>query len=244
MTSSADISRYDREERAARTTARLLAAGLFVVVLGAVVAFSVYTLRRDARSELPRSGALSSSATPSGMGPVAGADLGRYLETAGEAVAAATGDRVAVVSLAAYRTEAEARRVVSDLAVVSFLVALPGRPAAVTADLGRWVDDQKAAARAERDEIEGLIPTVDDPAFKTFYADEVARLTKAIDSITPEVVFAVAVRGPVARLQALRSEPAVRVIEVAPTDVGTEPELRGVRPEETTVAGEPAFRPL
>ena len=48
MSFSADRRRPERHERAARTTARLLAIGLFVVVLGAGVAFSVYTERRDA----------------------------------------------------------------------------------------------------------------------------------------------------------------------------------------------------
>ena len=152
MSFSADIRRHDREDRAARTTARLLAAGLFVVVLGAVVAFSVYTVRRDARSDEPaRSEALSTSPAESGVGPVPGADLGRYLETARQVLSEATGDRVAVVSLTSYKTEAEARRVVGDLPVVSLLVALPGRPPAAAAERGRRVDDQKAAEWAERD---------------------------------------------------------------------------------------------
>ncbi len=209
MTFSADIGRHDRDDRAARTTARLLAAGLFVVVLGAVVAFSVYTVRRDARLDEPAAtGALSASPAENGAGPRPGVDVERYLATTRQALATATGERVAVVSLGSYGTEAEARKVTGDLPVVSLLVALPGRPPAATVDLGRWVDEQKAAERAERDEVQQLIPTVDDPAFKTFYADEVARLTKAIDSITPEVVFAVAVRAPVTRLQAVRWAPA------------------------------------
>ncbi len=48
MSFSADRRRPEGHERAARTTARLLATGLFVVVVGAVVVFSVYTVRRDA----------------------------------------------------------------------------------------------------------------------------------------------------------------------------------------------------
>ena len=89
-----------------------------------------------------------------------------------------------------------------------------------------------------------LIPTVDDPGFKEFYAEEVARLDRAVESTRPDVVFAVAVPAPAPRLQALRSNPDVRLVDVGPADLGTDPKLRGLRPEETRTAAEPATRPL
>ena len=236
------------DRRAARNTARLLAAGLVMAVLGAVVAFSVYSVRRDGGSgdpAPPGSDALPGVATEDGVGPQPGADLGAYLEASRRSVAAGgTGDRVAVVSMKRYRTDADARRVVADLPVVTLLVALPGRPPAATSDVARWIDDQKAADRAERDEIRKLIPTVDDPSFKQFYTEEVARLDKAIASTPTDVVFGVVVRAAPPRLQALAASPDVRMVDVARADPGSEASYRGIRPEETTIAGDPATRPL
>ena len=89
------------------------------------------------------------AATPpgDGVGPRAGTELGPYLEASGRALAAATGEVVAVVSLSSYKTEADTRKVAGDLPVVSLLVALPGRPPGATVDAGRWVDDQTAVER-------------------------------------------------------------------------------------------------
>ena len=89
-----------------------------------------------------------------------------------------------------------------------------------------------------------LIPTVDDPALNDFYAEEVGRLDRALESPRPEVVFAVAVRAPAPRLQALRSNADVRLVDVGPGDLGADPKLRGLRPGETRTTGEPATRPL
>ena len=229
--------------RAARRTARFLGTSTFVFVVGAVVAFSVYDVRRDSGSA-----GVSTSGGPStesaAVGPLPGADLGPYLEATKQAVATATGDRLAVVSLKAYRTEADARKVVGDLPVVSLLVALPGRTPATTTDLPRWINDQKAAERAERDEIKNLIPTVDDPSFKKFYTDEVARLDKAINAVPANLVFAVVVRGPAPRLQALAASADVRMVDVAPGEPGADAQYRGIRPEETAIASEPSTRPV
>ena len=236
--------RDDGDSRAARNTARLLAAGVFVAVLGAVVAFSVYTVRNDDGSGGPRSGAVPEAASADGLGPVVGTDLGPYLETARGALATATGEQAAVVSFPGYKTEAEMKRILGDLPVVSMLVALPGRPPASTANLPGWINEQKASERAERDEIRKLIPTVDDPSFKKFYTEEVARLDKAIDSVPPNLIFAAVVRAPAPRLQALGSSPDVRMVDVARTRLAADAAYRGVRPEETAVAGEPSTRPL
>jgi len=244
---SADMrGQRDDGGRAARRTARFLGTSVFVFVFGAVVAFSVYSVRSDAgsRGSAPAGLGGSGTATADGVGPLPGADLGPYLETTRRAVAGATGERLAVVSLKAYRTEADARKVAGDLPVVSLLVALPGRPPATTADLARWIDEQKGAERAERDEIKKLIPTVDDPAFKKFYTDEVARLDKAINAVPANLVFGFVVRAAPPRLQALVASADVRMVDVAGGDLGADARYRGVRPEEATTAGEPSTRPL
>ena len=236
----------DRHRR--RTTARFLVAGLVLAVLGAVVAFGVYTVGRDGGSgNSPSAGSdtLPRGAEENGIGPQPGADLPAYLEASRRSVAAGgTGERVAVVSMKEYKTEADARRVVGDLPVVALLVALPGRQPDVTSDVAAWIGEQQAADRAERDEIKKLIPTVDDPSFKKFYADEVARLDQAIASTPRNVVFGVVVRAAPVRLQALAASADVRMVDVARRDPGADASYRGVRPEETTIAGEPATRPL
>ena len=230
--------------RAARRTARFLGTSVFVFVFGAVVAFSVYNVRR-ASPDGASAGSEALSVPPeNAVGPPPGADLGPYLEATRQAVATAVGERLAVVSLKAYRTEADARKVVGDLPVVSLLVALPGRAPAATADLGRWVDEQKAAERAERDEIKKLIPTVEDPSFKKFYTDEVARLDKTINAVPPNLVFGVVVRALPPRLQALAASGDVRMVDVAPGETGAGTQYRGIRPEETAIASEPSARPL
>ena len=242
--------RDDRDHRAARATARLLAAGLFVAVLGAVVAFSVYTVRSDGGTDADTDGAapaptaVPDGATADGIGPPPGADLNAYLDAARAALGSARGEQAAVVSLRSYRTEADARKAVGELPVASLLVALPGGLPAVTSEPARWLEEQKAAQRAEREEIRKILPTVNDPAFKAFYNEELARLDKAIRSVPTDVVFGVVVRGAPPRLQALAASPDVRVVDVARASLAGEPRYRGVRPEETTVAGQPPTRPV
>ena len=89
---------------------------------------------RTATPSPPGAGAAApaAAATPpaDGVGPLAGAELGPYLETSRRALAVATGEVVAVVSLTSYRTEADARWVVGDVPVLWLPVALPGRPRA------------------------------------------------------------------------------------------------------------------
>jgi hypothetical protein len=176
-------------------------------------------------------------------------ELGPYSETRKTALAQASGDRVAVVSLADYHTEADARAVAGGIEVLALLAAAPGgQPAVVTGDIATWVNSQTSDARAERDEIQKLIPTVrDDPEFQRFYRAEVERLNSLISRIRPngELVFAVVVRGPVPALQELANKPEVRLVDIGPTaDPGPKPVYRGLRPEETEKANEPNTRPV
>lgn len=238
-------------ERKARLTLTLFAASLAVLVIGLVVFFTVRTLRND---DDPVSG--PGVTTPEeaaravgGIGPPPGVDLGTYVETRKAALAQATGDRVAVVSLSEYSTAANARELVGSAEVLALLAAAPGgQPALVTGDIAGWVDSQTADARAERDEIQKLIPTVrGDPEFQSFYRSEVDRLDNLIDSIDPEgdLVFGVVVRAPAPFLQELGSRGEVRLVDVGPSaDPGPRPTYRGIRPEETVKANEPNTRPL
>lgn len=242
---------YDeRDEQAARWTVRFLAVALFVAVLSATVLVSLFRLD-DAPAPAPAArGPVETVTTlppPAEIGPVQGVELAGYVSGRKAALAAADEERVAVVSLAKYSTQAQARALVGSLPVVALLVAPPGiGPTVVTGDLAAWATAETAATRAERDEISKLIPTVGDPAFKAFYTEEVARLDKALRSFAPDsaMVFGVVVHGPSAGLQALGARSEVRLVDVG--DMATpapDAIYRGVRPEETAKANDPPLRP-
>ncbi|MGI8810017.1 MAG: hypothetical protein ACR2KK_19665 [Acidimicrobiales bacterium] len=240
----------DGDERAARWTLRFLAVAVFVAVLAVTVFVSLSMVNKSDPSPSARTGPVETVTTvppPPEVGPKQGTDLAPYVTSRKAALAAARDERVAVVSLTKYTTQAQAKTLLGATPIVSLLVAPPGiGPAVVTGDLATWVKTQTAATAAERDEIKKLIPTVTDPAFKTFYAQEVARLDKALANFAPTsaMVFGVVVKAPAAALQALGGKAEVRLVDVADTAVPTpETVYRGLRPEEVAKAGEPALRP-
>jgi hypothetical protein len=251
-------SRDDRaSERAARLTLTCLAASFAVLVVGVVVFFTVRTLREEAgglttpaaEDQVPLAPTPEEAARiVGGIGPPPGGDVVTYITSRKEALAAATGDRVAVVSLAKYQTEARARAAVGSAEILHLLAAAPGgQPATVTGGLSAWVAVQTNEARLERDEIQKLIPTVDDAQFKDFYRKEVERLNKLLAGIQPssELVFAVVVRAPAPVLRELGNKAEVRLVDVGPSaDPEPKPNYRGLRPEETSKANEPNTRPV
>ncbi|MFN2506978.1 MAG: hypothetical protein ABR540_22660 [Acidimicrobiales bacterium] len=240
-------------ERQARLTLTLLAASFAVLIVGLVVFFSVRSIRQgdnDGReSPSPVIGAEGSSPVFGGLGPLPGADLAAYTESRREALASATGDRVAVVSLTAYMAENRARATVGGAEVLALLAAPPGgQPSVVIGDLDDWVASHTAEARAERDELQKLIPTVtDDPTFESFYRAEVDRLNAVISgiSVDGDLIFAVVVRAPATVLRDLADNADVRLVDVSGgDDAAAEDEYRGIRPEETETVNEPSLRPL
>ena len=241
----------DGEERAARWTLRFLAAGAFVAVLGITVFVSLSMLH-DQREAAPTVSTapvetVTTLPPPPEVGPAPGTDLPGYLTTRKAALAAIKDDRVAVVSLAKYSTQAQAKALVGTAPILSLLVAPPGTaPAVVTGDLAAWANTQTAATTAERDEIKKLLPTVTDPSFKSFYTAEVARLEKALKGFAPDsaMVFGVVVKAPAAALQALGARPDVRLVDVAESaSLPPSAVYRGLRPEEVAKANDPAMRP-
>ena len=241
----------DRDERAARWTVRFLAVALFVAVVGGALVFSLNALGDDAPAgpaAARSSDTVPTVPAPPELGPPQGVDVAGYVAGRKAALAAARDERVAVVSLAKYSTQAQARALVGSLPVVALLVAPPGLgPSVVVGDLAAWTRTQTEATRTERDEIKKLIPTVTDPAFKTFYIQEVDRLDKALKNFAPEsaMVFGVVVRGPAPALQALGARPEVRLVDVGETAVDDPKAVyRGLRPEEQTKANDPPLRPV
>ena len=237
----------DRDHVEAVWTARFLGVALFVLVVGATFALTVYLQKPDGSGEAEVTESTVPEAEAS-IGPVAGTAVPAYIGDRKLVLASAQGERVAVVSLAAYASEADARTAVGSLPVVGFIVAAPGaNPVTVTSGLDVWAREQAKVDEAERNEIKSLIPTVDDPNFKKFYEQEVVRLDKAIANVSPTspVVFAVIVRGPSPDLQALGAKPGVRLVDVGLTAQTTpDTAFRGLRPEETEKAGLPPNRPV
>ncbi len=240
---------------AARRVLRLFAVAVFVVVVGAVFAFTATRGRDDPPQASSPSGRTTATDPASGassdgsIGPLVGADVGAYIEARRQALtAAAPGEGVAVVSLEGYKSEAEARAAVGSVKVEALLAAAPGaHPSVVTDGLEAWTKRQRQADESERAEIRKLLPTVDDPVFKEFYESEVVRLDTAIASVSPtsEIVFGLVVRGPTDALKALGDAPGVRLVDVGlPVAAGSGALFQGLRPEETTKVGQPATRPV
>lgn len=241
----------DRDERAAVWTARAFYAAVFVALICGAVFVSLWSIRDDAPAAKsvppPVVETVTTLPPATEVGPAPGTEVPAYVTARKAALAATREERVAVVSLAKYSTQAQVKTLLGTNPVVALLVAPAGTaPAVVTGDLAAWSKAQTAATQSERDEIKKLIPTVDDPAFKTFYTQEVARLEKALKAFDPNsaMVFGAVVKAPAPALQALGAKAGVRLVDVADTATPTpEPVFRGLRPEETAKANEPPLRP-
>ena len=240
----------DDDDRAARRTVRFLAVALFVAVACVAVFLTLNAIRGGSSEPAapPRVvETVTTLAPPPEVGPAPGTELAAYVTARKAALTANAEERVAVVSLAKYSTQAQAKALAGTNAVVALLVAPAGvGPAVVTGDLAAWSKEQTAAATAERDEIKKLIPTVTDPAFKTFYTNEVARLDKALRNFAPTsaMVFGMVVKAPAAALKTLGAKAEVRLVDLAPTAAPPADTIyRGLRPEETAKANEPPLRP-
>lgn len=241
----------DRDERAAVWTARAFYAAVFIAVVCGAIFLSLWSIHDDepAAKNVPPPvvETVTTLAPPTAVGPAPGTELPGYVSARKAVLAANREERLAVVSLAKYSTQAQVKTLVGTNPVVALLVAPAGTaPAVVTGDLAVWAKAQTATTQSERDEIKKLIPTVDDPAFKTFYTQEVTRLDKALKAFDPNsaMVFGVVVKAPAAALQALGAKAEVRLVDLADTATPTnDPVFRGLRPEETAKANEPPLRP-
>jgi hypothetical protein len=230
---------------------RVLAAALAVVLL---LGFGVAALIAHGRvdngsSPTPGLGAQVSGGAVAAIGPLTGTEVRAYVADRQAALQQAKGVRVAVVSLARYMTEAQAKTAVGSGATVALVAAAPGgTPSVVRGSIGDWVDQQKDSAKADRDETQQLLKNgVDDPEFETFYKSEVARLTRLIDGIKPDapLVFAVVVRAPATTLQRLTGSPDIRLVDVGSSgQVSGRAQFRGLRPEETAQVNQDAPRPF
>ena len=177
------------------------------------------------------------------VGPLPGATLDAYERSAGRRLSEARGRQTAVVSFSRYLTEGDARQVVPN--ATALLVAAPHGSPRLTGDLAAWAEEERAAAEAEKAELESLIPTVDDPAFATQYRRDIDRLERLLERIDPQgrIVFGAVVEEDAAELRLIAKDGAVRLVDVALADAGEITTFRGIRPEERDVANEPPTRP-
>lgn len=219
--------RADSRESARVLRNLIAAAGVFVV--GALVV--VFT-----SSDGEEGDAVSA-------GPPFGAVVADYVSERHERLDEIEGPVRAVVSFTTYLSDQGAREVVGG-DVERWLVAAPGAAPRVTDDPGTWRREFAAAAREEAAELEALIPTVEDEEFLAQYRADVDRaqeLAEALEAGDP-VVYGVVITADAAALHRLRREMEVRLVD--PVDPEARGEIRGLRPEETAVVGEPAERPL
>jgi hypothetical protein len=219
-------------------------AVIAALVLAALLAY----VRRDKGSPQEFFKADKAGEPVRSIGPLKGAELTGYIKLRQKALASTSSPRLAVISLDRYTTEREARSAVGNSEVVALIAAPPGGGSGVVdRDLKTWADQQREAAKTERDEFQRLLPTVDDAEFKAQYQAEIARLSALVDRVSPSgpVVFAVTVRAPAERLKELAKSPGIRLVDVGSSDkVGEKPAYHGIRPEETAKAGDPTTRPL
>lgn len=234
MPDSPEQVRADPARAAERALLRFVSA-LIVALLGAGVL--VAADRRDDRDGSRSRPALAS-------GPGAGDEVEVYARRRRSSLVDLKGRTWAVVSFSAYVSEPVARGLVGPVAVHALLAAAPGgEPSVVTGPLEVWAARARAAAAAERRELEAVLAsgTVADPDFVGTYRDDVARLARVEAGSDPrgEVVFAVVVEAPAAGLRRLAGAPGIRLVDpVAPGR-----RWSGLRPEETVVAGRPPTRP-
>jgi hypothetical protein len=239
----------DPQPRIKREHLVYAAAGLVIVVLGVALAALLAQRNVDNKEEAQLLGQQQSGGAVVSIGPLDGTAVQPYVQDRQAALDKASGQRATVISVDHYVTEAEARALAGQLQVVALLAAPPGGTASVvTGGMAAWAQEQKANAIQERDQNQQLLNNgVDDPDFKTFYQQEVARLNKVIAGIDPngKVVFGVVVTGAAADLQAMAKHPGVRLVDVAPSaKLNPQTEYRGIRPEQTTTVNQHDPRPF
>jgi hypothetical protein len=232
----------EERQQAVRLLVRFVAAGLAVIFAGGIALLVTREDDADFGGEIVLENAI---------GPLSGRDVAQYIYERKRDLRAAKDVRAAVVNLADYMTEADARKLVEGLNVRALIVAAPGgNPTVVTGPVSEWAEEARRAAAEERAEFEKLLPTYD-PAEEQDFINEakesVARLQKLEQSAsaTAPVVFALVVVAPAEDLRRIGDTTGVRVVDVG-ENAAVPPiaNIRGIRPEETSLSGQPLTRPV
>jgi hypothetical protein len=234
----------EERQQAIRLIVRFVAAGLAVVIAGAVALL----LTRDDGGEFDFGGEVT---LVDAIGPLSGRDVAAYVFDREADLKKATEVRSAVISLDAYTKEADARKLVEGLNVRALILAPPGgQPTIVTGDLAAWADQARQEAASERAEFERLLPTYDAKEERDFLDEakaQIARLQRVEQAAAPDgdVVFAIVLVAPADELRRLGETTGVRLVDVGTgATVPAMSRVRGIRPEETTTSGDPITRPV
>lgn len=218
-----------------------------IAVAAAIVALAVVVLGTggDDVVERDQSGPVRS------LGPSTGTVLERHAVAAKRELESVEGRRVAVVSFTSYADEDHARRLLgldaadAPVELVAWLAALPGGAPDVTDDLDAFRREVMADAEDQLEEIGRLLPTVDDEDFAEFYEEELIRYDALLDQVGEPAVFGAVVVARGDALRALAADDQVRMVDVGhAAELAPGARVRGARPEETVIAGEPALRPV
>lgn len=218
-----------------------------IAVTAAIVALAVVVLGTGGDDVVER----DESGPVRTIGPSTGTDLERHMVAAERELASVEGRRVAVVSFTSYTDEDGARRLLgldaedASVELVAWLVAVPGGAPDVTDDLEAFREAVTTDAEEQLAEIARLLPTVDDDDFAEFYEQELVRYQALLDRVAEPAVFGAVVVASGTELRALASEDDVRLVGVGhAAELAPGARIRGVRPEEVVIAGEPPLRPV
>lgn len=239
----------DPELRAARRTLALfvvavaaVAAGFVLVVTGARGDDGAVTI---AGAPEPGVEAADDDVPAGRVGPMPGQDVERYLAERREVLGTVEGERLAVVSLTGYSSVETVEDLLEPFDLDRYLVALVGGEPVETRSVDDAFADVVEDAEMQLSELEQLAPTVEDPEFADFYAGEIERYRRLLDSADDgAVVYGMVVVGSASDLRGLASRASVRLVDVSEASgVDRGVPVRGVRPEESDTIGEPPFRP-
>ena len=233
---------HEERQQAVGLIVRFVAAGLAVILAGSV---ALLLTRDEGDSDFGGEITLLDA-----IGPLSGRIVPEYITDRGRDLESASDVRAAVISFDAYRKEADARKLVEGLNVRALLVAAPGgRPTVVTGDLATWADQARQDAAQERAEFEKLLPTYDANEERDFLEDakaQIARLRRVEQAAAPDgdIVFGIVLVAPADELRRLDETTGVRLVDVGVNAiVPPMSRVRGLRPEETTISGDPITRP-
>ncbi|HLF99736.1 MAG TPA: hypothetical protein VI916_04645 [Acidimicrobiia bacterium] len=176
-------------------------------------------------------------------GPALGDDIEQYIAARRDALEDADGIVFAVVSLTEYHDDDAAEDLFGDVSADRWLVAAPGATAQSTDDVETWRETTAKNATAEAKALDELLATTEDVEFERQYArdrDLSLHAAEALESGAP-VVFGAVVHERASVLRALSKAPGVRLVDVV--EVSNPALVRGLRPEETRLAGQPPERP-
>lgn len=244
---------FRRPAKWLRSRPEMIAFALGALLFAGGAAKLVFDQGRAVTSTHSRPGLVPVADTRARVGPAPGESIASYLDRKKKLLAerASKGSRVssfAVVSFDRYRKSEETVELLgaNKLSVASIWIRVPlpgfdpvevksgdGFAAAVAAETKRIEKEKKQ----ELDDLEAIIPTVTDPAFRKVYQEDAQRLRKAVDLLEsePSVVFAMVVRATNASLSKAAGSPGVRLVDVA-DDPNASPDTHrfsGILPEET-----------